>query len=139
MSPFSSLLDCLTRKKSKLAPRMNIFAKIMPTFRSVHCLVFFSSRIFTLLHLGKLVKSSQTSIINKIKIRVKVCHSSTFQTISRRSVYIKNINYNRSILAKNNTIQTRQHATKNPNSYSNRNNIYLGLLFVEEGSLAENV
>ena len=134
MSPFSSLLDCLTRKKSKLAPRMNIFAKIMPTFRSVHCLVFFSSRIFTLLHLGKLVKSSQTSIINKIKIRVKVCHSSTFQTISRRSVYIKIINYSDSISANpHNTIQTKQHAIKKLHSYSNRNKIYKGLFFVAEG------
>ena len=35
-------------------------------------------------------------------------------------------------------MQTKQHATKKPNSFSNRNN-YRGLLFVEGGSWAENV
>ena len=46
---------------------------------------------------------------------LKVCHSSAFQIIqnSHRSVYIKTVNYSRSILANlNNTMQTKQHATK---------------------------
>ena len=56
------------------------------------------------------------------------------------SLYKKNINYSGSILANlNNTMQTKQHATKKTNSYSSRNKIYWGILFVEEGSLAENV
>ena len=56
---------------------------------------------------------------------VKVCHSSAFQTISHRSVYIKIINYSDSISANlNNTIQTKQHAMKKSHSYSNRNKIY---------------
>ena len=70
---------------------------------------------------------------------------------SVRSVYIKITNYSDSITANlNNTIQkkkkiekttkkTPQHAMKKPLSYSNRNNIYKGLLFVVEGSLAEKV
>ena len=50
------------------------------------------------------------------------------------------MNYGSSILENlNNTMQTKQHAMKKPNSNSNRNKIYKGLLFVEEGSLAENV
>ena len=83
--------------------------------------------------------------LNKICIRVlsvtlKVCHSSAFQTISRKSVYIKNINHSDSISANlNNTIQTKQHAMKKPHSYSNRNKIYKGLFFVVEGFWAENV
>ena len=45
---------------------------------------------------------------------LKVCHSSAFETILFRSVYIKIINYNDSILASlNNTMQTKQHAIKN--------------------------
>ena len=56
---------------------------------------------------------------------LKVCHSSAFQTISCRSVYIKIINYSDSISANlNNTIQTKEHAMKKPHSYSNRNKIY---------------
>ena len=71
---------------------------------------------------------------------LKVCHSSGFQTISHRSVYIKIINYSDSIKANlNNTIQTKQHAMKKPHSYSNRNKIYKGLFFVVEGFWAENV
>ena len=73
---------------------------------------------------------------------------------SVRSVYIKITNYSGSITANlNNTIQKKtqtkikkkqtkkppQHAMKKPLSYSNRNNIYKGLLFVVEGSLAEKV
>ena len=63
----------------------------------------------------------------------KVCHSSAFQTISHRSVYIKIINYSDSISADlnnsisadlNNTVQTKQHALKKPHSYANRNKIY---------------
>ena len=47
-----------------------------------------------------------------------------FQIISCRSVYIKTVNYSRRILANlDNTMQTKQHATKKPNSYSNRNKI----------------
>ena len=54
---------------------------------------------------------------------LKVCQSSAFQTISARSVYIKNIN--NSIFANlNNAMQTKQHATKKPHPYSNRNKIY---------------
>ena len=70
----------------------------------------------------------------------KVCHSSAFQTISRRSVYIKIINHSDSISANlYNTIQTKQHAMKKPHSYLNRNKIYKGLFFVVEGFWAENV
>ena len=70
----------------------------------------------------------------------KVCHSSAFQTISRRSDYIKIINYNGSISANlNRTKQTKQHAMKKSHSYSNRNKIYKGLFFVVEGFWAENV
>ena len=44
---------------------------------------------------------------------LEVCHSSAFQTISVRSIYIKNINHSGSVLANlNNTMQTKQHATK---------------------------
>ena len=40
----------------------------------------------------------------------------------------------------NNTIQTKQHAMKKPNSYSNRNKIYKGIFFFfVEGFWAENV
>ena len=47
--------------------------------------------------------------------RFKVYHSSAFQIISRRSVYIKIINYRDRISANlNNTIQTKQHAMKKP-------------------------
>ena len=50
------------------------------------------------------------------------------------SLNIKNMNYSSSILANlNNTMQTKQHAMKKPNSNSNRNKIYKGILFVEEG------
>ena len=49
----------------------------------------------------------------EIHVSVKVCHSSAFQTILRRSVYIKIINYSDSISANlNNTMQTKQHAMK---------------------------
>ena len=71
---------------------------------------------------------------------IKVCHSSAFQTISRKSVNIKIINHSDSISANlNNTIQTKQHAMKKPHSNSNRNKIYKGLFFVVEGFWAENV
>ena len=71
---------------------------------------------------------------------IKVCHSSAFQTILRRSVYIKIINHSDSISANlNNTMQTKQHAMKKPHSYSNRNKIYKGQFFVLEGFWAENV
>ena len=60
----------------------------------------------------------------------KVCHSSAFQTISVRSVYIKIIKYSDSTLANlNNTMQTKHHARKNPHSYSNRNSTYKGQFF----------
>ena len=36
-------------------------------------------------------------------------------------------------------MKTKQLAMKKPNSYSYRNKIFKGLLFVEEGSLAENI
>ena len=69
---------------------------------------------------------------------LKVCHLSAFQTISRRSVYIKIIKYSDSISANlNNTIQTKQHDMKKPHSYSNRNKIYKGLYFVVEGFWSE--
>ena len=45
-----------------------------------------------------------------------MCHSSAFQTISVRSVYIKIINHSGSILAiadLNNTMQTKQDTMKN--------------------------
>ena len=62
---------------------------------------------------------------NSFILYLKVCHSSAFQTISRRSVYIKIINNIDSISANlNKTIQTKQHTMKKPQSYSNRNKIY---------------
>ena len=62
---------------------------------------------------------------NPDTIYFKVCHSSAFQTISVRSVYINIINYSGSILANlNNTMQTIEHATKKPHPYSNVNKIY---------------
>ena len=74
---------------------------------------------------------------NCLCAHLKVCHSSAFQTISARQIII---NHSDSVLAiLNNTMQTKQHATIKTNSYSNRNKIYKELLFVEEGSLAENV
>ena len=73
-----------------------------------------------------------------VQFFIKVCHSSAIQTISDRSVYINFINYSGSILANlNNTMQTKQHATKIPHSYSNK--IYQELFFVVEGFLARNV
>ena len=95
---------------------------------------------------SNLFKSRATTFL-----KVHVCHSSTFQTMSVRSVYIKIINYSGSILAKlNNTMKKKQkqnkkqkkppeHAMKKPLSYSNRNNIYKGLLFVVKGSFAVKV
>ena len=54
-----------------------------------------------------------------------VYHSSAFQTISRRSVYIKIINYSGSISANSNkTMQRKQHAMKKPHFYSDKNKIY---------------
>ena len=71
---------------------------------------------------------------------LKVCHSSAFQTISRRSANIKIINHNDNISANlNNTIQTKQHAMKKPHFNSNGNKIYKGLFFVVVGFWAENV
>ena len=59
-----------------------------------------------------------------VKSHLKVCYSSAFKTISRRSVYIKIINYSDSISANlNNTMQTKQHEMKKPHSNSNRNKI----------------
>ena len=50
---------------------------------------------------------------NTFVYQINVCHSSAFQTISRRSVYIKIINHSDSISANlNNTIQTKHHALK---------------------------
>ena len=55
----------------------------------------------------------------------KVCHSSAFQAILVRWVYIKIINYSGNILANlNNTMQIKQHIVKKPHSSSNKNNIY---------------
>ena len=83
---------------------------------------------------------SELDLINSMNNGVKVCHSSVFQTISRRSVYIKIINHSDSISANlHNTIQTKQHAMKKPHSNSNRNKIYKGLFFVVGGFWAENV
>ena len=64
----------------------------------------------------------QTFVKTKEKVfDLKACHSSSFQTISRRSVYIKIINYSGSILVNvNSTMKTKQHAMKKPHSYSNR-------------------
>ena len=77
---------------------------------------------------------------NAFKIKFKVCHSSAFQTILRRSVYMKIINYSDSISANlKKTIQTKQRAMKKPHSYSNRNKIYMGLFFVVGGFWAETV
>ena len=64
---------------------------------------------------------------------IKVSHALAFKTSSVRSVYIKIIVYAGSILANlNNTMQTKQHAMKKPQSYSIYN-------FEVEGSLVENV
>ena len=64
----------------------------------------------------RLFRQQTVSSFETIKQRsLKVCHSSAFQTISVRSVYIKIINYSGIIhvLANlNNTLQTKQHATK---------------------------
>ena len=49
-------------------------------------------------------------------LRYNVCHSSAFQKISVRSVYIIIIIYKCSLLANlNDTMQTKQHAMKKPN------------------------
>ena len=49
----------------------------------------------------------------ELNLSLKVCQSSAFQSISRKSVYIKIINYSDSISANlNNTVQTKQHAMK---------------------------
>ena len=49
---------------------------------------------------------------------VKVCHSSAFQTISDRLIYIKIINYSGSILANlYNTMQAKQHASKKKHTH----------------------
>ena len=61
---------------------------------------------------------------------IKVFHSSAFQSISRRLVYI---NYSGSVLKKlKYTMQTKHNATKKPHSNSNINKIL-------QGVLAENV
>ena len=61
------------------------------------------------------------SILDTISLYVhslKVCHSSAFQTISIKSVYIKIINYCGSIVINlNDTMQTKQHAMKKPHTY----------------------
>ena len=63
-----------------------------------------------------------------------------YQTISFRSVYIKIINYNGSILAKFYRLMIiKHHAMKKSHSYSNRNKIYQGRFFVVEGYWEENV
>ena len=70
----------------------------------------FSSAIMPFEKLQGLV-SSHFLIISFV-FTIWVYHS-VFQTVSRRSIYIKNINYSGSILANlNNTMQTKQHATK---------------------------
>ena len=59
--------------------------------------------------------------------------------MSDRSVYIKIINYIGSILANlNNTVQTKQHATKTTLIFKYKQDI-IGTTFVVEGFLAENV
>ena len=63
----------------------------------------------------------------------------SFSESSVRSVYIRNINYNCSLLANlNETMQTKQHAMKKPNPNQNVNKKYEGLIFVMEVFLAEN-
>ena len=58
-----------------------------------------------------------------VSVVVKVCHSSAFQTISIRSVYIKIINHSGSILA----LSNKTTYNEKPHSYSNRSKIYKGL------------
>ena len=62
---------------------------------------------------------------------IQVCHSSAFQTISVRSVYIKIINYIVSLLTNlKKPTQTEQHTIKKQHSYSNihdlQGTIYFG-------------
>ena len=62
-------------------------------------------------HLGENILAPRSC--NCLRLKVLVCHSSAFQTISRISFYIKSINYSGSILANlKNIMQTNQHATK---------------------------
>ena len=66
--------------------------------------------------------------------QAEVCNWSAFQTILRRLVYIKNINYSDSMSANlNNTIQTKQHAMKKPHSYSKKKQDVQGTILVVEG------
>ena len=67
-----------------------------------------------------------------IGLIIIICHSSAFQIISVRSVYIRIINYSCSISANLiSTMESKQHGTKNLD--------ILGTIFVMEGFLAENV
>ena len=59
-----------------------------------------------------------------VSVVVKVYHSSAFQTISVRSVYIKIINHSGSILA---NLSNKTTYNEKPHSYSNRGKIYKGL------------
>ena len=59
-----------------------------------------------------------------VSVVVKVCHSSAFQTISVRSVYIKIKNHSGSILA---NLRNKTTYNGKPHSYSNRSKIYKGL------------
>ena len=70
----------------------------------------------------------------------KVCHSSAFQAISVRSVYVKIIKYSGSILASlNSTLQTKQHSMKKPKRIFKYKQDILGTIFLVEGFLTENV
>ena len=69
-----------------------------------------------------------------IKTSNKVYHSSAFKT-----VVISNLSITVILANLNNTMQTKQLATRKPHSYLNRKKIYFGLFFVVEGSLAENI
>ena len=59
-----------------------------------------------------------------VSVVVKVYHSSAFQTISVRSVYIKIINHSGSILA---NLSNKTTYNEKPHSYSNSGKIYKGL------------
>ena len=84
--------------------------------------------------------SQMVCIVGIFSIVLKVCHSSVFQTIFVRSVYIKIINYSCRILAHlNSTMQTKQRAMKTPHSYSNKNKINMGLIFVVEVGTVSNI
>ena len=116
-----------------------LFTTFQIIFKLIHCKSLLSLCFTTILKMQVLFTLHETSpfplLLKTILMHpIKICHSSTFQTISRRSVYIKMFNYSDSISANlNNTMQTKQHAMKKTHSYSNRNKIYKGLFFVVEG------